>query len=62
MGNVAGNRRSARFLLQITAPLPEHPDSCRFEGVYTGSAGQAPLGWSGQRRRRAASSAGARGR
>jgi hypothetical protein len=39
------------FLLQISAPLPEHPESCRFEGVYTGSAGQAPLGWFGERRR-----------
>ena len=41
---------SGAFLLQITAPLPDHPDSCRFEGVYTGSAGQSPLRWSGQRR------------
>jgi len=38
------------FLLQISAPLPDHPESCRFEGVYTGSAGQAPLGWFGERR------------
>ena len=41
---------SGAFLLQITAPRPEHPESCRFEGVYTTSAGQAPLGWFGQRR------------
>lgn len=38
------------FLLQISAPLPDHPESCRFEGVYTGSAGQPPLGWFGERR------------
>lgn len=42
---------SGAFLLQISAPLPDHPESCRFEGVYTGSAGQPPLGWFGQRRR-----------
>ena len=41
---------SGAFLLQLSAPLPEHPQSCRFEGVYTSSAGQAPLGWFGQRR------------
>jgi hypothetical protein len=38
------------FLFQISAPLPDHPESCRFEGVYTGSAGEPPYGWSGQRR------------
>lgn len=38
------------FLLHITAPSPEHPQGCRFEGVYTGSAGQPPLRWFGQRR------------
>ena len=36
------------FLLQLV-PLPDHPGDCRFEGVYTGGAGQAPLGWFGER-------------
>ena len=50
-----GTRRetgaNGAFLLQLSAPLPDHPESCRFEGVYTASAGQAPLGWFGERRR-----------
>jgi len=37
------------FLLQISPPLPDHPESCSFEGVYTGSAGQSPLSWIGDR-------------
>jgi len=38
------------FLLQISPPLPDHPESCRFEGVYTAAAGE-PYGWFGERRR-----------
>jgi hypothetical protein len=40
---------SGAFLLHISPPLPDHPESCRFEGVYT-AAGQPPYGWFGQRR------------
>jgi hypothetical protein len=50
-----GTRRATgadgAFLLQLSAPLPDRPESCRFEGVYTAGAGQAPLGWFGERRR-----------
>lgn len=37
------------FLLHLMTGVPDEHGLCRFEGVYTTTNGQAPLGWFGER-------------